>query len=159
VKRVLATLPFRIDLRPLGGHISGPTVILVHGAPTLNTLYLTEDRPDTFMSRMAEIAGAKAGDVLCFGHTHRPWHRTIEGVHFVNTGSVGKPKDGDWRAGYAIIDVTKGAVSVEFVRVEYDLDAAVRAIRASELPDDFAEQLMAGGKLAPAASADDGGAG
>lgn len=159
VKRVLATLPFRIDLRPLGGHLSGPTVMLVHGAPTLNTLYLTEDRPDSFLQRMAEIAGAKAGDVLCFGHTHLPWHRTIDGIHFVNTGSVGRPKDGDWRAGYVILDVDKSSVSVEVVRVEYDLDTAVQAIRASDLPNEFADYLAAGGKLAPAASEDDGEAG
>jgi predicted phosphodiesterase len=152
VKRVLASLPFRIDLRPLGGHMSGPTVILVHGAPTLNTLYLTEDRPDTFFSRMAEIAGAKAGDVLCFGHTHLPWHRTIDGIHFLNTGSVGRPKDGDWRAGYVILEVDKSDVNFDFVRVEYDLDAAVQAIRASDLPNEFADYLAAGGKLAVGSS-------
>jgi diadenosine tetraphosphatase ApaH/serine/threonine PP2A family protein phosphatase len=159
VKRVLASLPFRIDLRPLGGHLSGPMVMLVHGAPTLNTLYLTEDRPDSFLSRMAEIAGAKAGDVLCFGHTHRPWHQIIDSIHFVNTGSVGRPKDGDWRAGYVILDVDKSSVSVEVVRVEYDLDIAMQAIRASDLPDEFADYLAAGGKLAPATSEDDEGAG
>jgi predicted phosphodiesterase len=159
VKRVLASLPFRIDLRPLGGHMSGPMVILVHGAPTLNTLYLTEDRPDNFLSRMAEIASANAGDVLCFGHTHLPWHRTIDGIHFVNTGSVGRPKDGDWRAGYVILGVDKSNVSVEVVRVEYDLDAVVQAIRASDLPNEFADYLAAGGKLAPAASEEDGEAG
>lgn len=159
VKRVLASLPFRIDLRPLGGHVSGPTVMLVHGAPTLNTLYLTEDRPNSFLSRMAEIAGAKSGDVLCFGHTHVPWHRSIDGIHFVNTGSVGRPKDGDWRAGYVILGVDKSDVSVEVVRVEYDLDAAVQAIRGSDLPNEFADYLVAGGKLAPAASEDDGEAG
>ena len=101
---------------------------------------------------MAEIAGAKSGDVLCFGHTHLPWHRNIEGMHFVNTGSVGRPKDGDWRAGYVILDVEKNEVSVEFVRVEYDVDATVQAIRASELPGEFAEHLAAGGELAPAAN-------
>ena len=159
VKRVLASLPFRIDLRPLGGHVSGPTVMLVHGAPTLNTLYLTEDRPDTFFSRMAEIAGAKTGDVLCFGHTHLPWHRIIDGIHFLNTGSVGRPKDGDWRAGYAILDVDKSNASVDFIRVEYDLNTAMRAIRESELPNEFADYLAAGGKLAPAASEEDGAAG
>ena len=159
VKQMLASLPFRLDLRPLGGHGSGRSVVLVHGAPTLNTLYLTEDRPDTFFVRMAEIAGAKAGDVLCFGHTHLPWHRSIEGVHFVNTGSVGRPKDGDWRAGYVVLDVDKSAVQVEFIRVAYDVDATVRAIRASDLPDDFADYLRAGGKLAPAASEQDGGTG
>jgi predicted phosphodiesterase len=153
VRRVLAALPFRIELRPLGGHLPGPAVILVHGAPTLNNLYLTEDRPDTFLSRMAEIAGAKAGDVLCFGHTHLPWHRTVERIHFVNTGSVGRPKDGDWRAGYVILDVAKDTVNVQFVRVEYDIDAAVRAIRASELPNELAEQLVEGGKRHSTAAA------
>src|SRR5688572_23121126 len=52
-KRFLGALPFRLDLRPLGGHVAGPTLILVHGTPTLNTLYWTEDRPDTFCTKMA----------------------------------------------------------------------------------------------------------
>src|SRR5947209_4285123 len=43
-KRLLGSLPFRIDLRPLGGHVAGPTVTLVHGNHTLNTVYVTEDR-------------------------------------------------------------------------------------------------------------------
>jgi diadenosine tetraphosphatase ApaH/serine/threonine PP2A family protein phosphatase len=77
----------------------------------------------------------------------------------VNTGSVGRPKDGDWRAGYVILDVDKSNVSIEIVRVEYDLDAVVQAIRASDLPNEFADYLIAGGKLAPAASEDDGEAG
>ena len=144
-KRFLARLPFRLDLRPRGGHIPGPTVILVHGSPTLNTLYWTEDRPDSFCVKMAEMAGARSGDVICFGHTHKPWHREVEGIHFVNTGSVGRPKDGDWRAGYVILDMGGEAPSVEFMRVEYDLEAAMEGIRGSELPDDFAEYLATGG--------------
>lgn len=96
-KRFLASLPFRLDLRPYGGHTTGPRVILVHGAPTLNTLYWTEERPDSFCLKMAAHVGASRGDVICFGHTHLPWHREVEGIHFVNTGSVGRPKDGDWR--------------------------------------------------------------
>jgi predicted phosphodiesterase len=145
-KRHLRSLPFRLDLRPNGGHAPGPTVILVHGAPTLNTLYWTEDRPDGFCLKMAAAAGARPGDVLCFGHTHRPWHREAGGIHFVNTGSVGRPKDGDWRAGYVLLEAgTDEPPRVEFVRVEYDLEEAMRAIRASELPDDFAEHLRTGG--------------
>lgn len=143
-KRYLGSLPFRLDLRPNGGHAPGPTVILIHGTPTLNTLYWTEDRPDSFCTKMAEMAGARAGDVLCFGHTHRPWHREVAGIHFVNTGSVGRPKDGDWRAGYVLLEA--GAEpAVELVRVEYDLEEAIGAIRASELPDEFAEYLRTGG--------------
>jgi hypothetical protein len=43
---------------------------------------------------------------------------------------------------------------VEFVRVEYDVEAAMRAIRASDLPHDFAEYLQTGGMPAPRDHAD-----
>ena len=148
-KDQLGELPFRVDLKPLGGHTSGPTVVLVHGTPTLNTLYWTEDRPDSFCSKMGEHAGAKAGDVICFGHTHKPWHRVVEGVHFVNTGSVGRPKDGDWRAGYVLLDIGAGEPRVEFVRVEYDVERTARGILESDLPHDFADYLRSGGRLDP----------
>jgi predicted phosphodiesterase len=156
-RRFLARLPFRLDLRPGTGHVPGPTVILVHGTPTLNTLYWTEDRPDSFCSKMAGRAGARAGDVLCFSHTHKPWHRQVDGVHFLNTGSVGRPKDGDWRAGYAILDMRGTEPHVEFVRVEYDLAAAMAGIRGSDLPDDFAEYLATGGRprTSPASAGED----
>jgi predicted phosphodiesterase len=146
-KRYLGSLPFRIDLRPLGGHVSGPTVILVHGTPTLNTVYWTEDRSASFCTKMADVAGAKAGDVVVFGHTHLPYQRVVEGVHFINTGSVGRPKDGDWRAGYAVLDVDASNVNVDFIRVEYDLKTVMSAIKKSELPAFFADYLEAGGKV------------
>ncbi|MFL5494322.1 MAG: metallophosphoesterase family protein, partial [Gemmatimonadales bacterium] len=150
-KTWLAGLPFRIDLLPNGGHLAGPRVVLVHGSPTLNTLYWTEDRSDDFCLKMAAHAGLKAGDVIAFGHTHKPWHREVSGIHFVNAGSVGRPKDGDWRAGYALLDMEQGAVRVEFRRVVYEVDAAMRAIRASDLPDEFAEYLRTGGAAAASA--------
>lgn len=144
-RECLAGLPFRLDLRPFGGHTAGPKVILVHGTPTLNTLYWTENRPNSFCTQMANIAGAKAGDVIAFGHTHKPWYREFEGIHFVNTGSVGRPKDGDWRAGFVALEVEGNDVRVEFIRVKYDVRAAMEAIRASELPDEFAAYLGSGG--------------
>lgn len=143
-KRYLASLPFRIDIRPLGGHTAGPTVTLVHGNQALNTVYVTSDRPDAFLEKMASGIGALAGDVVCFGHTHIPWHRVVAGIHFVNTGSVGRPKDGDWRAAYVILSVDGSSVEVEFVRVEYDVDEAAEGIRVSDLPSEFADQLKAG---------------
>jgi predicted phosphodiesterase len=145
-RRYLGTLPFRIDLRPLGGHLAGPTVTLIHGNQVLNTVYVTDDRPDDFLARMGQSAGARSGDVICFGHTHIPWHRVVDGIHFVNTGSVGRPKDGDWRACYVLLTVDGTRVDVEFVRVEYDVEAAAQAIIESALPDDFAEYLRTGGR-------------
>ena len=144
-KQWLGTLPFRIDLRPLGGHMPGPTVTLIHGNQTLNTVYVTEDRSDDFLIAMGAAIGARRGDVVAFGHTHRPWHRALGGIHFVNTGSVGRPKDGDWRAGYVLLDVSASAVDVEVRRVEYDVERAARAIVESGLPNEFADYLRTGG--------------
>jgi predicted phosphodiesterase len=143
-KRLLGALPFRLDVRPGGGHESGPTLTLVHGTPTLNTVYWTEDRPDSFCAKMAAIAGARAGDVIAFGHTHKPWSRVVDGIRFVNTGSVGRPKDGDPRAGYAIVNLAP-TPDVEFIRVEYDIERAVKGIESSELPREFASHLRSGG--------------
>jgi predicted phosphodiesterase len=147
-KSYLASLPFRMDIRPFGGHLSGPTITLVHGNQTLNTVYVTEDRPDSFLEKMASGIGARAGDVICFGHTHNPWRREVEGVQFVNTGSVGRPKDGDRRACYVTLAVDSSGIRGEFVRVSYDVEAAAAAIIASELPNEFANVLRAGGVAA-----------
>jgi predicted phosphodiesterase len=147
-KAFLGSLPFRMDIRPFGGHVSGPTIRLVHGNQTLNTVYVTEERSDEFLATMGKQLGSREGDVVCFGHTHKPFHRVVAGVHFVNTGSVGRPKDGNPRAGYVLLDVAEQGVAVEFVRVEYDVEAAARGIIESTLPDDFAEYLRTGGARA-----------
>jgi predicted phosphodiesterase len=145
-KRFLEALPFRLDLRPLGGHTAGPTLMLVHGNQVLNTVYVTGERSDDFLMNMAGAMGARRDDVVAFGHTHVPWHREVGGVHFVNTGSVGRPKDGDPRAGYVVVDIGPNEFSVDLVRVPYDVDAACLAIRESELPNELADFLRAGGR-------------
>jgi predicted phosphodiesterase len=150
-RNYLAGLPFRIDIRPLGGHVSGPAITLVHGNQTLNTVYVTEDRPDSFLEKMAKDVGARAGDVICFGHTHKPWQRTVGGVQFVNTGSVGRPKDGDWRSCFVLLTIDQSGARVEFVRVDYDVEQVAYAIRESDLPNEFAEVLRSGGATPHAA--------
>lgn len=144
-RAALAALPFRLDLRPLGGHVAGPVVSLVHATPASNLVYVTEDRPDAFLTKMATQAGLKSGDVLCFGHTHKAWHREVDGVLFVNTGSVGRPKDGDSRAGYVLLDVGAGRTHVQQVRVEYDVERAARGVVEAGLPGEFADFLRSGG--------------
>jgi predicted phosphodiesterase len=146
-KAFLRGLPFRLDLRPLGGHAGGPTVTLLHGNQVLNTVYVREDRTDDFLVKMGGAVGARAGDVVCFGHTHKPWHRVVDGIHFVNTGSVGRPKDGNPRAGYILLDVGESEqIGVELVRIDYDVERAAKSIVASSLPEDFADYLRTGGR-------------
>ncbi len=146
--RYLAGLPFRLDLRPLGGHRAGPAITLVHGAATLNTVYWREDRPDRFSRKMLARLGAREGDAVLFGHTHEPWTRVVDGCTLVNTGSVGRPKDRDPRGSYAIMELSaEGAIEVSFPRVSYDLERASAAITATGLPAELGTILRTGGSL------------
>ncbi len=114
---------------------------LVHGSPGRINEYVYEDRAAKTLSHIAEAADA---DVLVMGHTHLPYVKRVDGVLFVNDGSVGKHKAGDVRAAYAIYDI--GAeLKVTIQRVAYDVQAAAEAVRASALPDRFAELLETAG--------------
>ena len=144
-KRWLGALPFSLTVRATGGHQSGAKLVLVHGTPVLNTVYWHAERDDDFCRSMAEKAQLKAGDLIAFGHTHKPWSRVVDGMTFVNTGSVGRPKDGDARAGYVIAEHRDGAWQLEFVRCAYDVEATAAAIIAAGLPPEFAEYVRSGG--------------
>ena len=82
--------------------------------------------------------------MICFGHTHKPWHRVVDGIHFVNTGSVGRPKDGDPRGCYVVLDFSGEVPLVAFVRVAYDIERAVQGFADHGLPVEFAEVLRNG---------------
>lgn len=116
-------------------------VLLVHGSPRKINEYLFEDRP---LSSFQRLAVSSQADVIVFGHTHKPYVKEVDGVMFLNVGSVGKPKDADWRACYAILEMGTGARAY-FRRVTYDVQKAAAAIRASQLPDEFAVDIETGG--------------
>ena len=110
----------------------------MRGSPRKINEFLYEDRR---LATFEHIARNADTDVLFCGHTHLPYQKKVAGVLFVNAGSIGKPKDGDPRAGYVIVDLGNYPQAT-FRRVEYDLAEAVAAIRAEpDLPDYFAEQL------------------
>lgn len=62
--------------------------------------------------------------------------------YLLNPGSVGQPRDGDWRAAFAIYDTERN--SVLFCRVPYDLRCAQEAIVRAGLPDRLASRLRDG---------------
>lgn len=137
-KAYLRSLPEQIRFP-----VTERSVLLVHGSPRRINEYMYEDRAEATFER---VAAAAVSDVLFFGHTHLPYQKRVAGTLFVNTGSVGKPKDGDPRAGYVLASLGE-AVRIDMRRVEYDVGAAAAAIRASDLPDEFAGQLETGGWL------------
>jgi putative phosphoesterase len=122
--------------------IDGRRVLLVHGSPRKMNEYLFEDRPVSSFERLAASSNA---DVIVFGHTHKPYVKHVDGVWFVNAGSVGKPKDGDPRGCYIILDPAADPPAT-VVRVGYDVAAAAEAIRDSGgLPHEFAVDVETGG--------------
>ena len=96
--------------------------------------------------------------VCFFGHTHVPMtFIRDDGVrrvrvdqlriemakkYFINVGSVGQPRDGDWRAAYCIYDIENE--NVEQRRVKYDLEAAQKKIIDAGLPRLLADRLAIG---------------
>jgi putative phosphoesterase len=141
-KAFLRSLPLQIRLEERRLRL-----LLVHGSPRKINEYLYEDRPEASFERLARLAGC---DVLLFGHTHLPYRKSAAGTLFVNVGSVGKPKDGDPRAGYVVLHLARRP-KIEFRRVAYDVPAAARAMRESGLPAHFADLLETGGRAPSAA--------
>ncbi|MGB3078728.1 MAG: metallophosphoesterase family protein, partial [Saprospiraceae bacterium] len=126
----------RLYLRTLPAHIRVEyqlnddklNLLLVHGSPRKINEYLFEDREEKSLLRIIEQADA---DILCFGHTHKPYHRILNSEkdgaphfrHAINIGSVGKPKDGNPQGGYVMLTINentnisdKESIKVDFIR-------------------------------------------
>jgi putative phosphoesterase len=133
LRELVEAIPLQIgDLR----------VMLVHGSPRKINEYLFEDRPEKSLVRLLDMAEA---DVLVCGHTHKPYHRIMaDGRHVINAGSVGKPKDGDPRACNITLAADGRDLTVDFIRVDYDVETAAQAIEATDMPDEYAEMLRMG---------------
>jgi putative phosphoesterase len=133
-KDFMRGLPFDLHFR-----VGDRDVHLVHGSPRKVNEYLFEDKPASLYER---LAGAERDHVLAFGHTHKPWVHEYGGVLFVNCGSIGKPKDGDRRAAFAVLQPTNGELDVSIERVSYDAEEVATEVRRAGLPDEFADKLV-----------------
>jgi putative phosphoesterase len=152
----------RAYLRTLPAHIKVEfqlnqdklNLLLVHGSPRRINEYLFEDRDEKSLQRIMEQGDA---DIMCFGHTHKPYNRVLHdlaGNHFrhaINIGSVGKPKDGNSQGGYVILTIdghssvsNADSIKSELIRFEYDIEKAAKAVEDSPLPNDYAESLRKG---------------
>jgi predicted phosphodiesterase len=140
-----------------------PQVQLVHGSPNDEDEYVV-----SIGDALAPLI-ALTVPLTFFGHTHlqggffangsaadgfRPEYRTVgraESIplqlkpatrYLINPGSVGQPRDGDWRAAFALFDTD--AQIVNFHRAPYNLKAAQDRIFAAKLPPRLATRLAAG---------------
>lgn len=130
----ISSLPpeIRLELR-------GRRVLMVHASPESPDEHLGPETPE---ERLAELGRAADADVVLVGHSHRAFARKVNGTLFVNPGSVGRPVDHDPRASYAVLDTAD--LSVTLHRIEYDVEAAVRALREKGLPEDVVAVISEG---------------
>jgi predicted phosphodiesterase len=140
-----------------------PHVQLVHGSPGDEDAYVV-----SIGDALVPLISVET-PITFFGHTHlqggffangssadgfRPEYRTVgqpESVslqlktstrYMINPGSVGQPRDGDWRAAFALFDTDSQVV--HFHRTPYNLKAAQDRIFAASLPARLATRLAAG---------------
>jgi putative phosphoesterase len=123
---------------------------LVHGSPASNEELLLPDTPEARLLELSRLVqennGLQVSAIIC-GHSHQAFTRQVENTTFVNTGSVGRPDDGDPRAAYAILEVRGDGYWITHYRLEYDVGVAVSAIREKNLPEEFAQMLIQGRDL------------
>jgi predicted phosphodiesterase len=140
-----------------------PDIQFVHGSPADEDEYVV-----TLHDALAPLM-VSATPLTFFGHTHlqgsfsanavsgdvfRPLYNTVgqtessefrlkEGLRYlVNPGSVGQPRDGDWRAAFAFFDSDSRMVT--FRRVPYNLKRSQDRILGANLPQRLATRLAAG---------------
>ncbi|MCB2203262.1 metallophosphatase family protein [bacterium] len=134
-------------LKQLPYRVSFENMLFVHSSPRA-----PEEWEYVFSGMEARMQTRHFFERLCFvGHSHIPGVYPLDsgvreyaptGRFLINVGSVGQPRDRDWRSAYGLLDTVAG--SYEARRVEYDVEAAMHKIRESGLPPRLAERLRAG---------------
>ena len=144
----------------------GPAVmdgfIFVHGSPQ------DEDEYILGPAQALPLLRGPQTQLVCFGHTHLQGgfmltpagqfrsiripaapdgltlavHFKVSARYLINPGSVGQPRDLDWRAGFAILD-TDGN-QVEYYRTPYDVSETQAKMQKAGLPAPLYKRLEMG---------------
>jgi hypothetical protein len=131
----LATVQYNVEIG------MGRTLGLVHATPWSIHESVMPDSSDDDFRRMLFEAGT---NVLAYGHIHMQHQRTLDTGLVVAVGSLGLPFDGDRRAMYTVIDAAGGGSSIEFQRLDYDVEKAIAEAQRQGGPngESFANTLI-----------------
>lgn len=133
-KQFLRSLPKEVTMS-----FVGRTIKFVHGSPRKINEYLKENSKEA-----EEVMAAFEGDVLVCGHTHKPYHKWYGDKLLVNAGSAGKPKTGNPKSNYIVIDLQSDSVRIEICEVEYEYERTAKKIEETGLPQEFADIIRTG---------------
>jgi putative phosphoesterase len=122
--KYLQSLPRQTDFT-----IGNVRIGLFHGTFDNEDETLFASAPE---SRFRELAKGSPFQVHIMGHSHTPYYKIIDGVHFVNhfvnPGSVGRMFDGDPRAAFAILKLSSGEIAVEHFRISYPVEEVIKGL-------------------------------
>jgi len=98
-------------------------------------------------SRFRKLAKNAPYRVHIMGHSHVPYYKIVDGVHFINPGSVGRMFDGDPRTSFAILKISSRRISAEHFRIPYPVQDVIKGLKKNHLPDIYARMFRKGKKL------------
>jgi putative phosphoesterase len=120
------------------------TIGIFHGSPAENHEFLFNTTPD---ERFRELTKNTDADIVVTGHSHTPYHKIIDGVHFINPGSAGRMFDGCPDSSCAVLHISARKIQVAHYRVPYDINMLTDKIRECQLPDIYSAMFRQGRKL------------
>jgi predicted phosphodiesterase len=123
----LAALPFSLRFGE-----GDDALLAVHANPKTDDDHIWPDADDAFLERMLDGVNERT---IAFGHLHLPYARSWRGRLLVNVASAGLPKDGDPRAGYAILTQRPGGWEVKHRRVAFEVERVVAELEKSGMPE------------------------
>ena len=103
--------------------------------------------PDTPETRFRKLAKDSPYRVHIMGHSHSPYYKIVDGVHFINPGSAGRMFDGDPRASFAILKIFSGEIAVVHYRIPYPVDAVIKGLKQNRLPDIYTKMFQIGTQI------------
>ena len=133
----LQSLPHELRLQ-----VADKKILVTHGSPESIEEHIYKDTPP---ERLTSLANAAKADIIIIGHTHQQFWQQIKQYNFINPGSVGRPDDGNPQAAYAVLEFNP--FKVELIRIDYDVEASVNALRKKRLPESFSQMLLRGVSL------------
>ncbi|MHB8145132.1 MAG: metallophosphoesterase family protein [Vulcanimicrobiaceae bacterium] len=107
-------------------------LLVVHANPATDDEQLWPDAEDALLER---LIGDEPAQTIAFGHLHLPYVRAWRGRLLVNVASAGLPKDGDPRAGYAILTARSAGWEVRHRRVAFDVKKVATQLADCGIPD------------------------
>lgn len=129
-EKFLRSLPTKYELE-----VDGIKFMLAHGSPASFFDYIN---PDISPEKLEEYIAGVTADFLVVGHTHKPVVLKATNLTVLNPGSIGQPRDRDWRASCMVFDTDSR--TPEIIRLDYDIETTCDKVRSS-MPN--ADELIA----------------